>query len=145
MIDQAQMDAAIRREVERARINLTAQMDAQSDAITDLMDDALDASGATENESPFEEISAIEQTRSWAGYVRMGGARFYDSDIAADTATGTPITDNSTAAAKTWLVCNLSANTVTYEDGPPPEPLPHNSEWYEVFYLREPVHITRFG
>jgi hypothetical protein len=85
---------------------------------------------------------------SFSGIVYLAGRRYYDPALST-IAIGQQISDNSTDAAKTWVVVDLELNTVSYENGPPPFDsdgrMPPSQEWYETAKTFGDIHVTRFG
>ena len=86
------------------------------------------------------------RAQSWPGYHRIVNVKWYDADIYTGSTAGCQeITDNSTAGAKTYTVFHADNGTVTYEDGPCPEPNPDNEAWIATADIIEPLLILRFG
>lgn len=47
------------------------------------------------------------------------------------------------SSAKPWVKCNIDAMTATQEDGPPPDPMPSNQEWYYKNETYGDIHLVR--
>ena len=127
---------------------ILAHVEALSAQVEELQNELIGVQNTNAREHRWPPIPGDEGI-GYPGYGHIGSRLFYDPDLAPNESQfrmGTIITDNSTGGAKTWIVADLAADSMSYEDiGWPSDPHDPTKVYAYRAHLAGPFEVHRTG